>query len=50
MGTAIFPCGCCITTDMFDGKILSVHHCAEHFYLIDENKTLRQMADEMRDL
>jgi len=30
MGTSIFPCGCSISSDMFNSNILAVLPCPEH--------------------
>jgi len=32
---------------MFDATIMYVNHCIEHNHLFSDNKTLRQMAEEI---
>jgi hypothetical protein len=50
MGTVIFNCGCYISRSMFgERKILKVGHCSTHYYLYSENKTIRQMANEIQE-
>jgi hypothetical protein len=49
MGTLVFECGCSITSSMFgEREILSVFHCPDHRYLFSQDKTLREMAKEIR--
>jgi hypothetical protein len=48
MGTIYFACGCSISKSMFgDRRVMTVRHCEHHQHLFSENKTLRQMADEI---
>lgn len=47
MGTMFHSCGCAVTSSMFTGEILNVHHCQEHKHLYSEHKTISQMADEI---
>jgi hypothetical protein len=42
-----FPCECAITESR--GRITSVVHCDEHWDLRHEDKTLKQMATELRE-
>jgi len=45
-----FRCGCAITVSTLTGQVTSVGQCPEHWPLRHEDKTLRQMADELRVL
>lgn len=48
MGTIHFECGCWISRSMFgDRHVIFVGHCDEHQRLFSENKTLKQMAEEI---
>lgn len=48
MGTVMFACGCSVTRSMFgDHDVLSVQHCWQHRHLFSQDKTLRQMAEEI---
>lgn len=50
MVTISFPCGCSITLSMFGShQVMCVFHCDKHFYLLDENKSLKVMAQEIRN-
>jgi hypothetical protein len=49
MGSVYFACGCSITTSMYgEHEVLNVTHCSEHGHLFSQDKTLRQMAEEIR--
>ncbi len=49
MSTVGYGCGCWITKSMFgDRPVLSVGHCDMHKYLWSQDKSLRQMAAEIR--
>lgn len=49
MNTVIFSCGCSISRSMFgEREVREVHHCQQHWNLFSQDKTLRQMAEEIR--
>jgi hypothetical protein len=50
MGAVIFECGCHIEQDVVTGQILKVKMCEEHAHMYSENKTNKQMAQEISDL
>lgn len=45
-----FACGCGIVQSTLTGQVTSVAHCDEHWTMRDEDKTLKQMATELRVL
>lgn len=49
MSTVTFECGCSITSSMYEPyEVLAVRHCLAHYYLYSQNKTIKQMAEEIR--
>lgn len=49
MGTVMYWCGCAISTWMYGERdVMWVHHCRYHRHLYSQDKTLRQMAEEIR--
>ena len=48
--TELFACGCGIVQSTRTGQIMSVAHCDEHWALRHEDKTMKQMATELRVL
>lgn len=51
MSTIVFACGCHISNSMFgEREVMGVGHCQEHHHLFSQDKTLRQMANELREL
>ncbi len=51
MGTIFLECGCSVSSSMFGNhKIMGVGHCSDHDHLYSENKTIKQMAEEIMKL
>jgi hypothetical protein len=44
MAHACYACGCSISSDMFNHKILHISWCPEHYYLHDDTVSLRKLA------
>ena len=48
MGTVSYACGCYITRSMYgEREVLGFGHCWQHFKLYSQDKTPRQMAEEI---
>lgn len=48
METIIYVCGCLITRSMFGKReITEIHHCDTHRNLFSQDKSLREMAEEL---
>jgi hypothetical protein len=49
MGTCVFPCGCFITTSMFEDRlVISVYACAEHYSDEEVQAALVALAGAVR--
>ena len=51
MATYILPCGCSVSSSMFGNHdIMYVFTCPGHRYLESEDKTLKQLADDIQHM